>query len=233
VIPANAWGIVFFLVLVAPGLLDDLLFESRAARAAESTFREISRVVLVSLVFSAPPLLTLAIVGDRGGVSVLPDPSEWAARGDTYLVRSYVPIVVALIIQTATSCGLVWVWHRWSRRSTKPLIHKPAWTKVFRDDNPTDEPPEARVRLSSGTVFWGTVSDYTQTFNVADRELVLSPPLFTRKPGGTRTAMGERMARVVLKAEDIETIVVMYVDAPPSESEQSDRRSDVETETGT
>ena len=218
-IPTDAWGIVFFLVLIAPGLLDDLLFESRAARAAESTFREISRVVLVSLAFSAPPLLALAVVADRGGLSALPDPSEWAAEGDEYLLQSYAPIIVALAVQTAVYCGLVWAWHRWRRRSTQPLIHTPAWAKVFRLDNPTSQAPEARVRLHSGTVFWGTVSDYTQTFNVIDRELVLSPPLFSRAPQGTRRAMDERMARVVLKSEDIESIAVMYVESTAPQSD--------------
>jgi hypothetical protein len=212
VVPANAWGIVFFLVLIAPGLLDDLLFESRSARAAESTFREISRVVLASLAFSAVPLFVLTVVGDLGMTDLLPDPSDWAQRGDSYLTGSYAPIAVALAVQVSASCGLVALWHRFRRRAVKPLVHKPAWAKVFRDDNPTGEAPQVRVRLTSGTVFWGTVADYTQTFDVSEREIVLAPPLATRGTGGVRQSMDERWARVVLKAADIESISVTYVE---------------------
>lgn len=45
-VPVNVWSAVFFMVLVAPGLLHDLMAETRTARHKESAFRKISRVVL-------------------------------------------------------------------------------------------------------------------------------------------------------------------------------------------
>ena len=211
-VPVNVWGIVFFLVLIAPGLLDDLLFESRAVRGAESTFREISRVVLASLAFSAVPLLLLTIVGDRGLASFLPDPSSWTHSGEQYAVENYGQIVFALVLQTTLSCGLVVLWHRIRRKDENVLTHKPAWVKVFRDENTSGEPPELRVKLNNGSVIWGTLADYTMSFDIDDRELVLAPPLFVRRAGGSRQPMGARMHRVVLRATNIESIAVTYVE---------------------
>jgi hypothetical protein len=89
----------------------------------------------------------------------------------------------------------------------------------------TGQPPELRVKLDSGSVIWGTLADYTQSFDIDDRELVLAPPLFVRKAGGSRQPMGPRMHRVVLRATTIESIAVTYVeeaDETPSTGEALD-----------
>jgi hypothetical protein len=50
--PPTWLSVVFFALLIAPGPLFDLLAEHRRVGAPESTFREVSQVVLASLVFS-------------------------------------------------------------------------------------------------------------------------------------------------------------------------------------
>lgn len=156
----------------------------------------------------------LTIAGERRVVSFLPDPSSWSQAGGRYAVENYGQVVFALMLQTALSCGLVVLWHRVRRKDDNVLTHKPAWVKVFRDENTSGEPPELRVKLNNGTVIWGTLADYTMSFDIDDRELVLAPPLFVRKAGGSRQPMASRMHRVVLRATTIESITVTYVEEP-------------------
>jgi uncharacterized membrane protein YdfJ with MMPL/SSD domain len=51
-VPTTWLALLFFVLLVAPGLLYDLLAERYRAKAGESVFREISRTVLASLIIS-------------------------------------------------------------------------------------------------------------------------------------------------------------------------------------
>lgn len=52
-LPSSWLTVVSFLLLVAPGLLFDLLAARRRVGVSESAFREVSRIVLASLAFSA------------------------------------------------------------------------------------------------------------------------------------------------------------------------------------
>jgi len=51
VVPSSWLSVVLFFLFIAPGLLLDLLSEQRRAGFSESAFREISRILLASLVF--------------------------------------------------------------------------------------------------------------------------------------------------------------------------------------
>lgn len=211
-VPANLWSAIFFLVLVAPGLLYDLLSETKLTRPKESTFREVGRVVLASLAFSAAPLLLLTSIGDANWTDALPDPSRWAQDGSAYTVDNYGPIVFALVLQTGLSCGLVSGFHLWRHGRSPSLGSIPTWRKVFRDDNPSRIAPVARVKLSSGTVYEGTVADYTQSFEDG-RDLVLAPPLKFKPAGGRMSDVPSAWQRMVIAREQIESVTVRYPSA--------------------
>lgn len=55
--PTSWPSVLLFIALVAPGLLFDQLSERRLVRAKESAFREVSRIVVASLVFSGTAIL--------------------------------------------------------------------------------------------------------------------------------------------------------------------------------
>jgi cytochrome c biogenesis factor len=61
-VPTGWVSVLLFLLLVAPGLAFELLSEKRRAAYVESTFREISRLVLGIIGFTALGLVFLAIV---------------------------------------------------------------------------------------------------------------------------------------------------------------------------
>lgn len=209
-VPVNVWSAVFFLVLVAPGLLYDLIAETRSARQKESAFREISRVVLASLAFSALPLLAITLTGDLGVTDALPDPSRWARSGSTYALDNYAAVVFSLVLQCLLSCALVAAFHRFKHHRNPKLVATPTWRKVFRDDNPSGAAPIVRVKTTSGSTYVGELSDYTQSWD-EDRDLVLAPPLQVKPEGGQLTGMPEDWQRVIIPSNSIQTITVRYL----------------------
>lgn len=212
-VPVNVWSAVFFLVLVAPGLLYDLLVETRGSRKKESAFREVGRVVLASLTFSSLPLLLLTLVGDQGWTSVLPDPSEWAASGSSYAIANYAPIVFALVLQCGLSCLLVVAFHQFRHRGRPRLNPAPTWRKVFRDDNPTGQPPVVRIKTTNGTTYEGLLADYTQTFE-EDRDLVLAPPLKIKPAGKPLADLPAGWQRIIIPSNAVHSLTVRYQAAP-------------------
>lgn len=209
-VPVNLWSAVFFLVLVAPGLLHDLMSETRTARQKESAFREISRVVLASLGFSAVPLLLITLLGDLAVVDWLPNPSKWAESGSTYAVDNYATIVLSLVLQCVLSCALVWVFHRLRHGDDPRLVAKPTWRKVFRDDNPTNAAPIVRVRTTAGSTYVGRLGDYTQSWD-EDRDLVLGPPLQVKQQGSKATDLHPEWQRIIIPSSSVLSITVRYM----------------------
>jgi hypothetical protein len=65
------------------------------------------------------------------------------------------------------------------------------------------------VRLAGGAVYLGQVVHYTADLEMADRELVLGPPLFS-KIGDKPLAPIPDAGRVVLAGSQIESIGVEY-----------------------
>ncbi len=212
-VPVNVWSAVFFLVLVAPGLLHDLMTETRIARQKESAFREISRVVLASLAFSAVPLLVITVIGANGWSNWLPDPSRWARSGNAYVVNNYAAVAFSLVLQCVASCALVWGVHLLQHGKKPKLVAEPTWRKVFREDNPTDNAPIVRVKTASGTTFVGELADYSQTWD-EDRDLVLGPPLQVKRESEKIVDMPPNWQRIIIPSASIQTIAVRYQPDP-------------------
>lgn len=209
-LPSTWVSVVFFVLLIAPGLLFDLLAERRRVGLSESAFREASRVVLASLGFSALGLLLI------GMIRVVHPPWMPSLRhlfGDphSYIANNYDLILRALVIEAAVALaaavGLHWLL---ARGADAPLQHRSTWSRVFVDERPADCVPHVRAALSSGTVYVGRVAHFAADLELADRELVLAPPLFVKRAGGELTEMPTEWQRVVLPASSIDIIAVQY-----------------------
>jgi uncharacterized membrane protein YidH (DUF202 family) len=210
VVPSTWLSVLFFVVLIAPGLLFDLLAQRRRVGVPESAFREASRVVLASLVFSGLGLVVVGLVRTLEP-AWMPDPDRLVANPHQYLVEHYRLILAALLLGGSVALGAAGLAHWFlGREYGSSLRTVSSWRKVFREDQPAGTATHVRVRLRNGTVFTGLIARYTADLDLSDREIVLAPPLFSKTEGNTLTALPAEWQRVILPASSIESIAVQY-----------------------
>jgi hypothetical protein len=210
VVPSTWLSVLFFVVLVAPGLLFDLLAERRRVGAPESAFREASRVVLASLVFSGLGLAAVVLVRTLEP-AWMPDPDRLVAEPHQYLVEHYRLLLAALLVTGSVALGAAGLAH-WllARKYGSGLRTLSTWRKVFRQERPAGTAAHVRVRLTNGTVFTGKVAGYTADLDLSDREIVLAPPLFSKTEGNKLAPLPVEWQRVILPASSIESVAVQY-----------------------
>lgn len=209
-VPSTWLSIVFFLLLIAPGLLFDLLAERRRAGAEESAFREASRVALGSMVFSGVALGVLSLVR-AARPEWMPDPGRLLADQQQYLADEYRLVLRALVIQVLIALLLAWWTHLAIAKVTgAPIRQRSAWAAVFRHDLPAGTQAHARVRLTDGTTYLGHVAHFNADLKRADRELVLAPPLYAATKGNKLGDVPAEWTRVVVSADQIAALSVQY-----------------------
>jgi len=219
VIPQGTASVVVFLLLIAPGLLFDLLADRRRPTAKESAFREAGRVVLASIAFGAiawAVVWGLALAFDTTFVN----PAKLASAGDDAFVRRHQgPLVLTLLVQTAFACAFAWGVDEWLRHragdARAQLAPRSAWLRTFRDRVPSGTVPYVLVRLHGGVRFQGSVWSYSADLESESRELVLAPPLLVAKSGEGLQALPAVYERLIIAGDQIEWMAVKY-DVPPT-----------------
>jgi hypothetical protein len=209
-VPDSWLSILFFLLLIAPGLFHDLLDRRGQIRPDESAFREISRTVFTSIVISAVSFSLLAVVRAIRP-EWIPDPRLFFSRPGSYFADHYGLVLRTFLIEGVVGLTIAGGYSliRNASRSDQ-LKSVSSWTRVFRDDRPKGTRPYVQVRLADGTTYVGQVGHFTADLQTADRELVLVPPLFVKKPGGALKDMPSEWQRIVLAGESIQNMVVQY-----------------------
>lgn len=176
----DTWvAVVLFLILIAPGLLFDLLTEKRHVRGTESTLRETGRVALASLVFSTVSSVIVLSVG-QGRDSWLPTWSELFADPHAYFVDHYKQVVATLLAEVVLALGLVCVvhWFLAQRSGGATLQQTSPWTQVFKDERLDGRTTQVCVTLVDGKRILGTVAKYSADLSpTEERELVLAWPI--------------------------------------------------------
>ena len=176
--PSTWLGLVLFLLVVAPGLLFDLLSDKRRALVRESSFRELGRTILASVAFGSVGALS-AVLAFKLFPSTFADPSRLIGRGaGAYANDAAVHLAASFVLQTIMALFAALVAHLLLlRRTTTRLRPVSSWHAVFREHPPKGTVPFVRIRTKSGTVWAGIVYEYSPNLEVGDRELVLGPPL--------------------------------------------------------
>lgn len=212
--PPNSWvAAVLFIGMVAPGLLFDQLSESRRALPSESTFREASRVVLSSVIFTGIPITLIGAIRGIFSPTWLPDPGQYWRGGSNYfrdhyqlpLYTSLTVIVSAFLLAYAANFALTRL------EDAARIVRRSAWNQVFSRDCPKDREPLARVRLDDGSAYEGFIRATSPDVETSDRELILEGPCLRSKTGDNKfTLIPNQWERVVLKNSDIKSITVAY-----------------------
>jgi Family of unknown function (DUF6338) len=166
-IPTTAAAVVGFLLFIAPGLVWELLRERDRPALTGSTFREASRVALVSVVCTGGAVLVVAVV--RGlWAGAMPDPRLWIHEGSRYFEHHYRLIGRTLFVELGVACLLAWAPHRWDEQFRKitrwflPATSKPRMSQdpvlygVTRGElRPGDGELGIVARLQDGTIYSG------------------------------------------------------------------------------
>lgn len=224
----NTWiSIVFFLFFVAPGFLFQLLGERRRVGVQESTFREISRVVLGSTAFSTIAISLILVVSWLVSLryqSALLNLDRLVRDPSGYLADEHTILFVLLVMELVLALGLAWMTDLalCRRHSSGNISVESAWTRVFRLDCDEGLVPHARVQLIDGSVYAGVALAATPDHAVEDRELVLAPPIaYKPKDGKKLEVVSTTFQRVVLHHREIKAILVEYHPLPASSPERN------------
>lgn len=218
--PSGWVSVVLFIFFIAPGLLFEQLASKRRAAIKESAFRETSRIVLASLWFSAVGVAAVGLVG-LAGHRIVPPPAELLADPGLFLRHHYWSVARGLGIAFFVAFVAVYVTHgilAW--RSDTRLRTTSMWRDTFRPAGlETNSIPFVRVKLTDGSFVLGYVRDYSAEVELADRELVLRPPLFTQgKDESSPSPLGEPWQRMILRGSTVERIdVFLHKDAASPE----------------
>ena len=220
-VPTNWLAVLFFVLLVAPGLLYDLLADGRRAKSGESVFREVSRTVLASLIISTLSISILVAI--RWARSAwMPDPDRLFSGTGGYAARHYRLILRTLLLEggiaLVIAAGFHWILARRLRARLRPVS---TWTKVFREERPPRCLPHVQVRLANSMTYIGQVGHFTADLETADREIVLVPPLYVKRPDGQLKDMPSEWQRIVLSGASVESLIVQYRPDPRSPSTES------------
>lgn len=216
-VPTTALALLSFFALVAPGLFFDLLLSKKQADRSETAFREAGRVVLVSAwcsVVSAP--IVLGVVKALrtwvpSGRDWVPSARDLVIGERTYLADHIAGLSLMGVVFIVASLGVskltFWVIYRDDPGQVSQVS---VWRKVFRDDAPSGAYPFVRIKMQSGASWTGHVAHYSPDLEIADREIVLSSPVAMKDSSGKSSALPKEWSRVVLRADQIESIAVQY-----------------------
>jgi len=210
-LPGSWLSVLLFFLLVAPGLLFDLLSERRRAGFSESAFREVSRVVLGSLAFSGFAFALLAIVRTVHP-AWMPDPKRLLDPHGSYARDHYRLILRALVLQESLALTAAWAWHIFlARRQGGATIRQvSAWTQVFKRDCPKGHDAYVRVRLDGGVIYSGLVANFSSDLEVDGRELILAQPMASRTGENPMTSVPGQYQRVAIRGSAIEVMSIEY-----------------------
>lgn len=226
-VPETVNGIVILLLLVLPGLHYDLLRERYRPGRNESPFFEVSRVLLSGVVLSGATLILLdlvhlvapeTIVDYRG---LLTDYSYVS----NHIALGFWSVAWFLIVSfTLGSCTA----NAWPASSTIDSSIESTWIVVFAR-TPQREAARQKVslprvnveiRVKDGRGYRGLLTDYSKDIEVADREIVLEPPINIISADGNdiRSLDREKWHRLILPGSEITGILVNYSLAPSASS---------------
>lgn len=212
-IPSTVGAFIAFLALVAPGIVFHLAREYRRPPYTDTTFRELSRVSLTSLIFTFASVALLA--GVRGlWPRLLISAQSWAAHPQRYFASHLLAVSGTVVLEVAIACLLaIGAAEVMSRRSRARISPFGSWYKVLRLDRPDDTRPWLTLHLTDGTELSGLLRHYSDSPILENQEITIGGPHMRRvTPDGISSDIGKNFDAAVVRGEQILYMVVRYHD---------------------
>jgi hypothetical protein len=187
--------------------------ESRRPAHAETTFRELSRVALTSLIFTFASLALLVCLR-LAWPGPLVDPHAWATRGQSYVSNHLGPVAFTVGLEVILACLLAaTAAEALSRRSPARISPFGVWYKVLRDERPDGTRPWITLHLTDGTELTGLLRHYTESEILERQEIAIGGPhMIRRSPDGTLAGIGKDFDAAVVRGDQILYMIVRYHD---------------------
>lgn len=213
-VPEGAVGLIAFLIFVAPGALFELIVSTRRPRPADTTFREINRVVLVSVLASffaivlaliprlfeprwLQPLIASVQVGDY-----------W--RGHFIQVAFGLSLVFLLSLLAAATLARIWIYRGPGGRN----FDESQWYLIFRRKLPPGTKPYVIAVSASGERYQGNLVAYSQDISDPSvRDLTLGEPVHWQPNVDVQPRLLQNVQRVVLSGDQASQVLVTYLKA--------------------
>jgi Family of unknown function (DUF6338) len=234
VVPATIGGIVVLVLLILPGLAFELIRQRRRAGRDDSSFVEVSRVLISGLSLGAITEAVLALVSLAG-------PHSIASLSGLFTKPHWVTDHLLVCGWTAWAYGLMSVTFAALAAAILPGMNsgsqnhpESGWVTAFdrlpqliRVAQRLSATPTVRlsVQLTDGTVYVGDQAEFSVGSAQEGRELLLCGELLIRLPGATKAEPITQWQRILLSEDRISDILVQYVPrtAPPASSESEAR----------
>lgn len=219
-IPDSTASLVAFLLLLAPGIVWELLRARHVPSVKETTLIEVCRVVLVSLIATTLAAISLLWMWLPGYTNVITQ--------STQNIEAQVQLVGMAVATAALACGYAILASiiRWPGQP--PIDGARVWHRAFVEwrhlpspDGKRVQPtsPHLIVELQDGTVWKGAYGADDSDPEDDHRNLALKHPLSRKRPG--ETGFTEKTAgAVVLPEREIRSVQVLYL-GEPAERRQS------------
>ncbi|RSM87445.1 hypothetical protein DMH04_10460 [Kibdelosporangium aridum] len=210
-VPSTAAAVVVFLLLVTPGIAFELLWQRTRPRRDESTFIEISRVLLAGVVFSGSATVVVAVAA-----AVVPgsaaDPAVLLRDGNRYMTEHPRLVLVTLAATVLLALCAAVATHALLTPPMRRIAQETVWHTAFSRMAPTGARVFLSVQLKDGTTITGYTAGYSTEPDPAKRDLLLVAPLTIRPPGAAEPDQLTRSWQtLVVAGGDISTIAAAYV----------------------
>ena len=205
--PTTLWGLVLFLVLLAPGFVFTARRERVRSGRALSVFRESTSVALVSVAANGVVLGLFAVLRTVFP-SWTPDVGALVRAPEKYAVEHYAQLTAWSAGMLAVATAAAFAVGGLRGREHQSAVS--AWTLLFTAH------PDAAVYvgcvLDDGSFVAGRLLSYSRSAeDVADRELTLTGPITYRAPEKTATSVLPDVGATAISARRIVLLTVSYL----------------------
>lgn len=209
-VPSSFAGVGIFLLLVAPGITYELLRQRTQLPRGESTFIEISRVLLFGVVYSGAAILPIALIAAIEPRSVV-DLSAWVRDGDAYVADHIHIVGWTLILELALASLLAIAASDLGAHSPVRLMHDGnLWHALTQTWAGRGVETYLDVRMKDGTSIVGRWVGHTNEPDPLKREVALSD-VSVRHPGQIDlAALGKGWKFIVLSGSEVAHIAGYY-----------------------
>jgi hypothetical protein len=223
--PSSVGAIVVFLLVVTPGAGFELLWHRTRPRRSESTFIEVSRVLLTGVVFSGAAIATLMaarVVADGAAVDIVAFVREgtgYVERHAALILRSLAAVPILGLLYGIAAHDLL------TPPAMRAIADESGWHTAFSRMAGSGSRAYLSVQLKDGMTLTGFSAGYSTDPDPAKRDLLLGAPLAIRSPGRqVATPLEDSWQILLVPGSEVSTIAVTYVGTTTPTPEPVGRR---------